>query len=175
MTENILIKEDLDFFVQHMNDDVVPIPNMTVNKFLEITRIMYDACGSNEGLTNEKVYARYKLMGIDECAWQDWVYERYCEEKNVSPKDKMEDSAFFEWMLHKSLGYHFEELAFGYWFQYLEASEEGILWNWEADADSSYGMIDTVLAFNELVRHGYSTFLINAKEVLESALGIYSK
>lgn len=175
MRENGLSKEDLDFFIQHMNDDIIPIPDMTVNKFLEITRIMYEECDTYEELTNEELYAQRKQMGADECAWSDCAYQWYCKEKNTEPKEKMEDVGFFEWLIHMKLGYHFEELAFGYWIQKLDVSKDGILWKWEAAVDFDDRVIKTVLAFNALVRRGYSILMLDANDVLEKAWYIVAK
>lgn len=170
----LLRDEELTFFKDHLTDEPEAIKGMTIRKYLNIARIMYEAVTSYPELSDEEVYCRCKCMGKDECAWSERVYQyyrgsdkRFRNSDAENTGDLRADEGFFAWLLeHRHFGYHFEELYFGKWDQYLMPADNGIVWKWLAkNVHDEESAAKTIRAFNALVRQGYHSLLINAEEV----------
>lgn len=109
--EKIFTAQDIKDFLLNSKLEPTVIDNLTVNKFLHICRIMYDANRDrgyydySDHLSDEQVYCRRKHIGAEETAWC-WISRN----EPAFSRDSVED---MEKILPCHFGYHFEELEFG--------------------------------------------------------------
>lgn len=178
--EKIFTTQDIKDFIVNSKLPPTELENLTINKFLHICRIMYDANKKrgyydyDDNMTDEQVYCCRKWIGEESTAWF------WCSENEAAfSKDSLKD---MEAALYMKSGYHFEELEFGglcHCTGWNPKSQKGPImtvwmegWKWDLERRQRL-----MIAFNALAERGIildlmdrEAYLMDAKRDLEAMM-----
>ena len=156
-----LTLKDIKDFKDNIKLKPTAIKELTVNKFLHICRIMYDANNRSSydaEWSDEEVYCRNKGIRKNQTAW-------------YYLKDKDSGSVMEKIINHRALGYHFEEVKYNGLCQHLgwvsANHADGVIISINTNLSDGVKRKWMILAFNALAEAGIILELRDKEECLK--------